>query len=81
MTDQSISPVYNRPLNADTLLSFPEAIKAVKEGKKITKIEWDNENIYGVLKDGFLMLHKADGQFYQWILSDGDVIGTDFIVL
>ena len=62
-------------------LDFPTAIQAVTEGKKTTKLEWGNPEFYGVLKDGLLMLHKPDGNFYQWIVSDGDLLGQDWIIL
>lgn len=62
-------------------MTFPDAIKEVIDGKRITKREWDNNNVYGMLRDGFLMLHKEDGKFYQWILNDGDLKGEDWVVL
>ena len=34
-----------------------------------------------MLRDGFLMLHKPDGKFYQWVISEGDLTGTDYILL
>jgi hypothetical protein len=27
------------------------------------------------------MLHKPDGKMYQWIINEGDMIGTDWIVI
>lgn len=62
-------------------LNFSQAIARVIEGAAITKIEWNNKSIYGVMKDGFLMLCKEDGKMYQWILSDGDLLGEDWIVI
>jgi hypothetical protein len=61
-------------------LGFPAAMKLIIDGNTITKREWNSGNIYGVLKDGFLMLHKEDGKFYQWIISEGDLKGEDYIV-
>ena len=62
-------------------MSFPKALEKLIEGKKITKREWANSNIYGLLKDGFLMLRKADGKFYTWVVSEGDLRGQDWIVI
>lgn len=62
-------------------MNFTQAIAKVIEGAAITKLEWNNKNIYGTLKDGFLMLYKEDGKSYQWILSDGDLLGEDYVVL
>jgi hypothetical protein len=61
-------------------MSFPDALKEVINGKKITKMEWMNKDIYGILANGILMLHKEDG-FHQWVLSEGDLNGRDWVVL
>lgn len=62
-------------------MKFTEAMQAIIDGKRVTKREWANDDIYGILKDGFLMLHKADDKFYQWIVSEGDLTGEDWKVL
>lgn len=60
---------------------FPEIMRKLIDGNKITKLEWNNKNIYGVLNEGILMLHKKDGKFYKWTINEGDLLGTDFIVI
>lgn len=67
-----------KPRNYTT---FPEAIKAVIDGKKITKQEWDDPEYYGLLNGEFLMLHKPYGTFHQWIVSYGDLTGDDWYVI
>ncbi len=62
-------------------LVFLDAIGEVMTGKSITKREWDDTKVHGILKDGHLMLHKADGEYYDWIITDGDLFGDDFYVL
>lgn len=62
-------------------MDFPDALKEVIAGKKITKLEWCNKEVYGVLEDGFLMLWKDDGKKYQWIISEADLKGEDFVVI
>ena len=62
-------------------MDFPEAMQAVIQGRTVTKLEWDDMRYYGELRDGFLMLHKPDGKFYQWVISEGDLTGTDYILL
>ena len=62
-------------------LSFSEAIKEMTNGKKVTKLEWADKQYYGILKNGFLMLHKNDDKLYQWIISEGDMQGKDYIIL
>ena len=62
-------------------LDFSQAIKEAVKGKKIHKLEWGDKGYYGFLKDEILLLHKPDGKSYQWVLSLGDLEGTDYIVL
>lgn len=62
-------------------LTFTEAIQEVLTGKSITKLEWGDKKYYGLLKDGQLMLRKLDNQYYQWILSEGDMRGEDWVVI
>jgi hypothetical protein len=66
----------------DHSMTFPEAIQAVIDGKRVTKLEWEaNEEpeSYGELRDGFLMLWR-NGKWHQWLVSDGDLLGKDWIV-
>lgn len=60
--------------------SFAEVIPFLLEGKKIHKLEWEDKNIWGEITSTFLCLHKADGKYHSWILNDGDLAGTDWIV-
>ena len=66
------------PSQAGTM-TFCMAIEAILAGQTITKIEWDDPNIYGQLRNGILMLYRND-QWHQWILNDGDMLGTDWII-
>lgn len=60
---------------------FPDAVRQILLGKKITKLEWDNPEYYILLQDGHLRIHKPDGKFYDLIVSDGDMAGTDWVVV
>lgn len=62
-------------------MDFPSAIRMLILGSKIFRVEWQDKEFYGIMKDGFLMLHKPDGAFHQWIVSEGDLVGTDWIVI
>lgn len=77
---QSTSPTAIKKTKT-TELDFYEALKAIMTGKSVTKLEWGNRNIFGILKDGHLMLHKSDNRYYDWILTDGDLHGDDFLVI
>ena len=62
-------------------IGFCDALEEVVNGKKIHKLEWQDKEFYGYIKDGLLMLHKPDGKDYQWVLNDGDITGTDWIII
>lgn len=62
-------------------LSFYDALAEVLKGKKITKAEWGNADIYGVIDGQILKLVKEDGEMHNWIVSESDIIGTDWQVL
>lgn len=62
-------------------IDFFEALKSVADGKSITKLEWKNENIIGLMHDGRLTILLEDKKLHDWIISDGDMAGTDYIVL
>lgn len=61
-------------------LGFPEAMTAVIDGMKVTRIEWENNSEYGYLKQGWLMIHTK-GKDHVWQVSDGDLLAEDWIVM
>jgi len=60
---------------------FAGIIQSIIEGKRVHKLEWKDRRYYGIMVDGRLMFHKPDGKFYAWVVSDGDLLGQDWIVL
>lgn len=77
----SQSPTAKKKLEPAKVYNFYDALKIVMGGSRISKLEWNNTDEYGVLGDGHLRLHKPDGKQYNWILSDGDILGEDYIVV
>ena len=67
--------------NKDKEMDFPSAIKEVIGGKKITRVEWGDKNIYGFLNETVLSIHMLDGNNHKWIVSEGDLISEDWIIL
>ena len=61
-------------------MTFPEAMAEVIKGAKVTRLEWQNNGVYGVLKDGLLQI-RMDGQLKRWIVSDGDLLNNDWCVV
>lgn len=79
MQTQSPLPKQNKKQMQATM-NFYEALQEVMKNKKIHKLEWEDLQYYGLLKDGILTLHNPDNKFYQWVVSDGDMNGTDWII-
>ncbi len=59
-------------------LNFYDAIREVMQGKYITRKEWNNSD-FCLLKDGLLTIWTK-GEFHNWLINDGDINGTDWIV-
>ena len=83
-----VSPLPNagngKTIVLEAEMDFFDALKEVADGKKITKLEWDDKRTYGFIKDGLLSIHKAgeaEGIDRPWILSDGDILCDDWVVL
>jgi len=69
---------------SENVLNFYDALRATVDGKRITKLEWDDVRDYGLLKDGILQIHKAgeaEETLHPWIINDGDLAGEDWIIL
>jgi hypothetical protein len=75
---ENISPVPQelKPLN----MTFSEAVGELLNQKRITRLDWDDKNEYGYIKDEYLMIHTK-GQDHRWLLRDCDMMATDWIVL
>lgn len=61
-------------------VAFDVAIKAVMGGAKIHRVEWEDAQEYCLLKESFLMIHRND-KFHTWIVSEGDMLATDWMIL
>ena len=72
------SPLPSKEAN-DTM-TFPEAMKQIIQGEKVTKLEWNDPETYLILTT-HLYLHKSAGTEHPLIVSDGDMLGEDWIVV
>lgn len=63
------------------VIDFSEALKIILDGKKVTKVSWGNKDEYFFLKNGLITIHKPDGVDYNFIISDVDITGLDFVEL
>ena len=62
-------------------MSFYVALEKVTAGAKITKLEWNDQKFYVLLRDSRLQLHKPEGGFHNLIVSEGDLTGQDWVLL
>ena len=66
-------------------LTFPQAIEAIIDGKRISKREWGDVDSYGFVNDDgkgttVLSLHR-DGVNHKWLVIWGDLTGSDYYVI
>ena len=74
------SPVIEKPKVAT--MSFGEIIPEVLLGKRITRLEWDNKEEYGFMRNTILSLHKSNEEGIppkNWAINDGDLAAKDWI--
>lgn len=78
----------NKPVGMD----FTSAIKQVLEGKRVTRLEWNNPEIYLLMfmwgnispkqpAGKYLSIHHADGSVNPLVINDGDMLGDDWVVV
>ena len=77
---KSPTPVKKQENIGMTLMTFPEAMAEVIKGKHVTKLEWGTDKIQLFLTD-FLYIQKEDGEIAPLLVSSGDMIGTDWIIV
>jgi len=75
-------PVAKSPVQPRTVgtLDFFDALKEVTAGRRITRLDWGDNNSYGYLKDSLLLIHLR-GKDHQWMISEGDLIGEDWVII
>ena len=61
-------------------MNFPDAIQEIMDGNKITREEWDSKEEYGFMADEVLQIHTK-GKDHKWIVSEGDMKATDWMVI
>lgn len=77
------SPVIKKDMNRKQL-TFSEAIEAILEGRRVTRMEWKNPQEYVFLQGGFLCIHhsgEATYTYHRLLVSDGDMLAKDWLTL
>ena len=77
--NKTTSPVPTPETSKRISMNFSDAIGEVINKKKITRVEWNDPEEYGFLKDEFLCIHTK-GKNHRWLVSEADMISTDWIV-
>lgn len=80
---QSPAPVKRR----EAFVDFYTALQAVAEGRRITRMEWQDSNVYGFLKDKetirIMTFNEATDSYeeHTWLLSYSDLFAEDWVIL
>ena len=77
---KSQSPLPPGERKVEVTVTFPDAMQAVTEGKKIRRMEWEDKEEHGILKDSFLMIFRG-GKYHNWIVSEGDMLAIDWMIV
>jgi hypothetical protein len=84
---ESMSPTARREPAAQRerrVMDFPEAIKRVASGAKVTKLEWEDDMVFLVLRDNKVMINSGtfnDGKLHPFVMQYGDIVGDDWVSL
>ena len=74
------SPVPQTVKQNKVEMPFYDAVRCMMEGAKVTRVEWNDVNEYGCMKDGLLMIHTK-GNDHKWIVQEGDWIAKDWVIV
>ena len=78
VSQSPILPKESRKIEIN--LRFPDAIQCIMDGKKVRRTEWENVEEYCLLQDNFLTIHR-NNKFCAWIVSEGDLLATDWVII
>ncbi len=62
-------------------MNFPSAMQKVIDGGRITKLEWNNRDVYFLIHEGMLKIKKEDGTICPLLLQEADLVGIDWVVV
>ena len=65
----------------DVRFGFSYAIEELNHGERVTKKEWNDPEYWLEVRNGRLQIHKPDGKYYDLIVTDGDMLGTDLTTI
>ena len=85
----SISTVASSPVPSNRrkgFCSFYEALQELANGKRITRMDWQDANVYGFLLNNIvcIMTYNEEADMYEehtWAIAYGDLFAEDWMVL
>ncbi|MHC4748334.1 MAG: Thoeris anti-defense Tad2 family protein [Planctomycetota bacterium] len=80
-TTHSPTPLPKRPAieGRSEEMDFYKALKVVADGGKVTKVEWENKDIFLKMKNEKLMIKTDDDMFHPLTVSSADIAGDDWV--
>lgn len=63
------------------MISFYDALKEIMNGKRVTKKEWNNQDIQMLMLNNTVNIRKEDGSIVPLLIRDIDIVGQDWIVV
>jgi len=76
------SPIPNKEVQEQ--MDFNGAIKAVLDGKKVTKLEWNSPAEFMVMAGEYLCVHHSGDDsptYHRLIIRESDLKGTDWVIV
>ena len=82
MNKASTSPVPKKikVKSVSDEMNFPDAMSEVIIGKKVRRSDWQDEDEYCLMRDGYLMIHRGN-KFHTWTVQESDLTATDWVVI
>jgi len=76
------SPVSSPVVSKQKKMDFSAIVKELISGKRLTRLEWDNKDIYIFLSDQRLRIyHPETNMIHDLVVSLGDLDGKDWVVV
>ena len=79
MQTSSPTPSTQKEEEKQEGMNFLDALKVIQMGKKGHSLSWEDKEFYIQIHDTRLQLHKPDGKWYDFIISENDLNAEDYI--
>lgn len=77
--EESPVPVEKESISS-LILDFYGALKAIADGKKVTRMQWEDASIRGYLNGDRLRINLKDGE-HVWEICLADMLAEDWVVI